>query len=110
MVSFQQQWEAAIAAQDTTRPRSPFRHAALLLAVALVLSTVPTIALARATDTHTHASVHCARVQGPVGEQVGQRVPDARCTTVPARWYRTPRPAPAAAIDRRAATPGAAIR
>jgi hypothetical protein len=52
MVSFEQQWEAAIAAQDTTRPRSPFRHAALLLAIALVLITAPTIALARTTEAH----------------------------------------------------------
>jgi hypothetical protein len=52
MVSFEQQWEAAIATQDATRPRSPFRHAVLLLAIALVLITVPTIALARATNSH----------------------------------------------------------
>ncbi len=61
MVSFQQQWEAAIEAQDATRPRSPFRHAALLLAVALVLITAPTIALARATKTEPPRARHgCA--------------------------------------------------
>jgi hypothetical protein len=64
MVSFQQQWEAAIEAQAPTRPRSPFRHAALLLAIALVLITAPTIALARATDAHT--TVHGCKMAQPI--------------------------------------------
>ena len=65
MVSFQQQWEAAMNAEVSARPRSPLRHAAILLAIALVLITVPTIALARATDSHStpHGCVgaHTAR-------------------------------------------------
>ena len=62
MVSFQQQWEAAMEAEGPPRPRSPFRHAATLLAIALVLITAPTIALARATESH--ANVHgCKLVQ-----------------------------------------------
>ena len=63
MVSFQQQWEAAINAETSGRPRSPLRHAAMLLAIALVLITVPTIALARATDSDSHVRRSCGVVR-----------------------------------------------
>jgi hypothetical protein len=73
MVSFQQQWEAAMTAQDRgRRSRSPLRHAALLLVVALVLITAPTIALARATGSH--AKVHGCRVVHVAPASPGGRV------------------------------------
>ncbi|HEX5192397.1 MAG TPA: hypothetical protein VFW09_06300 [Solirubrobacteraceae bacterium] len=59
MVSFQQQWEAAMSAEVSARQRPPLRHAAMLLAIALVLITVPTIALARATDSHSSRAHGC---------------------------------------------------
>lgn len=85
MVSFQQQWEAAIDAETRERPRSPFRHAAILLVIALVLITGPTIALARATEAHV--PVHgCGVVQTTVGvtEQGGVACPHAR--QIARRW------------------------
>ena len=79
MVSYRQQWEAAVAAENRGRRRSPLRHAAMLLAVSLALITAPTIALARATDSH--APVHdCGVVQKTVGvtEQGGVSCQHAR--------------------------------
>jgi hypothetical protein len=89
MVSFQQQWEAAMdaamEAERPSRPRSPLRHAALLIAVALVLITAPTIALARATSSD--AKVHdCGVVQKTVGVTEQGGVSCDRARAVARRW------------------------
>ena len=85
MVSFQQQWEAAMTAEVRRRSRSPFRHAALLVVVALVLITAPTIAIARATESH--AKVHgCGVVQTTVGVVEQGGVSCTRARQVAGRW------------------------
>ena len=85
MVSFQQQWEAAMEAERPRRPRSPVRHAALLLAVALVLITVPTIALARVTSSD--ATVHnCGVVQKTVGVTEQGGVSCDRARAIARQW------------------------
>jgi hypothetical protein len=95
MVSFQQQWEAAMSEQDRSRPRSPLRHAVILLAIAVVLITVPTIALARVTESHateshateSHSTVHgCGVVQKTVGVTEQGGVACSRARLVANRW------------------------
>ena len=85
MGSFQQQWETAMTGGPKRPARSPIRHAVTLLAIALVLIAAPTIALARATESH--APVHgCGVVQKTVGvvEQGGVGCTQAR--RIALRW------------------------